>query len=55
MVEIGMDPTTGTDQTIETYWVRMKEYFDANNISGNVRTMRSLRSQWSLINADCPK
>jgi hypothetical protein len=31
---IGMDPTTGTDQTRETYWMRMKEYSDANNTSG---------------------
>jgi hypothetical protein len=28
----GMDPMTGTDQTRETYWMRMK-YFDANNTS----------------------
>jgi hypothetical protein len=52
---IGMDPTTGTDQKGETYWMRMKEYFDANNTSGNERTMRSLRSRWSDINTDCQK
>jgi hypothetical protein len=52
---IGMDPTTSSDQTRETYWVRMKEYFDANNTSGNERTMRSLRSRWSGINTDCQK
>jgi hypothetical protein len=50
---IGMDPTTNTDQTRETYWMRMKEYFDANNISGNVRAIRSLRSHWSVINVHC--
>jgi hypothetical protein len=52
---IGMDPTTGTDQKGETYWMRMKEYFDANNTSGSERTMRSLRSRWSNINTDCQK
>jgi hypothetical protein len=50
-----MDPTTGTDQKGETYWMRMKEYFDANNTSGSERTMRSLRSRWSDINTDCQK
>ena len=50
---IGMDPTTGTDQTRDTYWMRMKKYFDANNTSGNEQNMRSLRSHWSGINTDC--
>jgi hypothetical protein len=52
---IEMDPTTGTDQKGETYWMRMKEYFDAINKSGSERTMRSLRSRWSGINTDCQK
>jgi hypothetical protein len=52
---IGMDPTTGSDQTRETYWMRMKEFFDANNTSGNEHTMHSLRSCWSGINTDCQK
>jgi hypothetical protein len=52
---IGMDPTTGTDQKGETYWMRMKEYFDTNNTSGSERTMCSLRSRWSGINTDCQK
>ncbi|KAK1697248.1 hypothetical protein QYE76_013945 [Lolium multiflorum] len=51
---IGMDPTTGTDQTRETYWVRMTDYFNTNT-SGIERTMRSLRSRWSGINTDCQK
>jgi hypothetical protein len=50
-----MDPTTGSDQTRETYWMRMKEYFDANNTSENERSVRSLRSRWSGINTDCQK
>jgi hypothetical protein len=52
---IGMDPTTCTNQTRDTYWMRMKEYFDANNTIGNKRSMRSLRSRWSGINTDCQK
>nr|XP_051190157.1 uncharacterized protein LOC127303467 [Lolium perenne] len=51
---IGMDPTTGIDQTRETYWMRMTEYFNTNT-SGIERTMRSLRSRWSGINTDCQK
>ena len=54
-LKIGMDPAVGTDQTRDTYWVRMKEHFDANNTSGNERSDRSLRSRWSLINADYQK
>nr|XP_051211901.1 uncharacterized protein LOC127329421 [Lolium perenne] len=51
---IEMDPTTGTDQTRETYWMRMTDYFNTNT-SGIERTMRSLRSRWSGINTDCKK
>ena len=54
-LKIGMDPAVGTDQTRDTYWARMTEYFVANNTSGNERSDRSLRSCWSLINADCQK
>jgi hypothetical protein len=50
-----MNPAVGTDQTKDTYWIRMKEYFDANNLSGIDRTERSLRSHWSAINANCQK
>ena len=55
-LKIGMDPAVGTNQTKDTYFVRMKEYFDANNTRGNERSNRSLRSHWSaVINADCQK
>jgi hypothetical protein len=43
-LKVGMDPSVGTDQSRDTYWIRMKEYFDANNTSGVRRTSRSLRS-----------
>ncbi|KAE8801443.1 UDP-glycosyltransferase 73C6 [Hordeum vulgare] len=33
----------------------MKEYFDAQNLSGIDRSERSLRSRWSTINSDCQK
>jgi hypothetical protein len=52
---IGIDPTIGTDQKGETYWMRMKEYFDSSNTSGSERTMCSLRSRWLGINTDCQK
>jgi hypothetical protein len=54
-LKIGMDPSVGTDQSRDTYWIRMKEYFDANNTSGVRRTNRSLRSRWSVINGDCSR
>src|SRR3954469_14430902 len=31
-LKIGMDPSIGTDQSRDTYWIRMKEYFDANTV-----------------------
>ena len=52
---VSMDATVATDQTRDTYWSRMKEYFDARNKSGIERTDRSLQSRWSLINGDCQK
>ena len=54
-LKVGMDASVGTDQTRDTYWFRMKEYFDKHNTSGNERSDRSLRSRWSLINTDCQK
>lgn len=52
---IGMDPTVGADQSRNTYWVRIKEYFDERNTSGIDRTDRSLRSRWGIINAECQR
>ena len=52
---IGMDAAVGTEQPREQYWDRMKEYFDANNTSGNERSAISLRHRWSTISADCQK
>ncbi|KAE8819534.1 putative receptor protein kinase ZmPK1 [Hordeum vulgare] len=49
---VSMDTTVGGDQSRDTYWDRMKEYFDERNKSGIERTNRSLRSRWSTINKD---
>jgi hypothetical protein len=54
-LKIGIDPAVGTDQTRYAYWMRMREYFDANNTSGNVHTVCSLWYRWSVINAGCQK
>jgi hypothetical protein len=43
---IGLDATVGAYQSKETYWVRIKEFFDAENTSGIERTERSLHSRW---------
>jgi hypothetical protein len=51
---IGMDPTTGTNQ-IRDLLDEDDRVLDANNTSGNMRTIHSLRSRWSVINADCQK
>ena len=50
---VSMDPIVATDQTRNTRWCKMNEYFDERNKSGIERTDRSLRSMWSLINGDC--
>jgi hypothetical protein len=52
---VSMDATVGADQNRDTYWARMKEYFDKRNKSGIERTDRSLRSRWSTISTDCQK
>ncbi|XBI83765.1 hypothetical protein VPH35_092232 [Triticum aestivum] len=53
--EVSRDPSIGGDQSRDAYWGRMKEHFDAHNMSGVDRSERSLRSRWSTINSDCQK
>jgi hypothetical protein len=43
---VGMDAAVGTDQKGDTYWTRMKEYFDTYNTSGIDQTYRHHRSRW---------
>nr|XP_045090193.1 uncharacterized protein LOC109759594 [Aegilops tauschii subsp. strangulata] len=45
----------GSDQMVNTYWQRIKEYFDERNTSGHFRSSDSLRQRWSTINAECQK
>ncbi|XBJ21058.1 hypothetical protein VPH35_011778 [Triticum aestivum] len=54
-LQVSRDPSIGGDQSRDAYWGRMKEYFDAHNMSGIDRSERSLRSRWSTINSDCQK
>ncbi|XBI96190.1 hypothetical protein VPH35_032510 [Triticum aestivum] len=54
-LQVSRDPSVGADQSRDAYWGRMKEYFDAHNMSGIDRSERSLRSRWSTINSDCQK
>uniref|UniRef100_A0A8I6YWJ1 No apical meristem-associated C-terminal domain-containing protein n=1 Tax=Hordeum vulgare subsp. vulgare TaxID=112509 RepID=A0A8I6YWJ1_HORVV len=54
-LQVSRDPSIGGDQSRDAYWGRMKEYFDAQNVSGIDRSERSLRSRWSTINSDCQK
>ncbi|KAE8814119.1 putative receptor protein kinase ZmPK1 [Hordeum vulgare] len=54
-LQVSRDPSIGGDQSRDAYWRRMKEYFDAQNVSGIDHSERSLRSRWSTINSDCQK
>ncbi|KAE8780064.1 putative receptor protein kinase ZmPK1 [Hordeum vulgare] len=54
-LQVSRDPSIGGDQSRDAYWGRMKEYFDAQNVSRIDRSERSLRSRWSTINSDCQK
>ncbi|KAE8799433.1 putative receptor protein kinase ZmPK1 [Hordeum vulgare] len=54
-LQVSRDPSIGGDQSRDAYWGRMKEYFDAQNVSGIDRSERSLRSRWLTINSDCQK
>ncbi|KAI4990617.1 hypothetical protein ZWY2020_038980 [Hordeum vulgare] len=54
-LQVSRDPSIEGDQSRDAYWGRMKEYFDAQNVSGIDRSERSLRSRWSTINSDCQK
>ncbi|XBJ19280.1 hypothetical protein VPH35_010270 [Triticum aestivum] len=54
-LQVSRDPSIGGDQSRDAYWGRMKEHFDAHNVSGIDRFERSLRSRWSTINSDCQK
>ncbi|XBI67005.1 hypothetical protein VPH35_046438 [Triticum aestivum] len=54
-LQVSRDPSIGGDQSRDAYWGRMKEHFDAHNLSGIDRSERSLRSRWSTINSDCQK
>ena len=53
--KISQDASVGSDQTVSTYWKRIKEYFDERNTSGHFRSSDSLRQRWSTINAECQK
>uniref|UniRef100_A0A3B6AQ98 No apical meristem-associated C-terminal domain-containing protein n=1 Tax=Triticum aestivum TaxID=4565 RepID=A0A3B6AQ98_WHEAT len=54
-LQVSRDPSVGGDQSRDAYWGRMKEHFDAQNMSGIDRSERSLRSRWSTINSECQK
>ncbi|KAM3348820.1 hypothetical protein ACQJBY_022195 [Aegilops geniculata] len=53
--KISQDASVGSDQTVSTYWKRIKEYFDERSTSGIFRSSDSLRQRWSTINAECSK
>jgi hypothetical protein len=49
--QVGTDATMGINQKGDTYWTRIKEFFDAHNKSGYERT-DTLRSRWGIISSE---
>uniref|UniRef100_A0A453FPH5 Uncharacterized protein n=1 Tax=Aegilops tauschii subsp. strangulata TaxID=200361 RepID=A0A453FPH5_AEGTS len=45
--KISQEASVGSDQTVNTYWKCIKEYFDERNTSGIFRSSDSLRQHWS--------
>ncbi|RLN58971.1 hypothetical protein BBJ28_00011862 [Nothophytophthora sp. Chile5] len=53
---IGKDATTATNQTAGTFWERIWQHFEkAMGPGAEERTLRSLESKWSIINAGVSK
>ncbi|KAI4999639.1 hypothetical protein ZWY2020_004228 [Hordeum vulgare] len=53
--KVSQDASIGSDQTVNTYWQCIKDYFDERNTSGHFRSSDSIRQRWSTINAECQK
>ena len=51
-LNIGMDAMHGTEQNGEKIWVKICEYFCANNTYGTTRSSSSLLSRWGNINRE---
>uniref|UniRef100_A0A8I6X5X9 No apical meristem-associated C-terminal domain-containing protein n=1 Tax=Hordeum vulgare subsp. vulgare TaxID=112509 RepID=A0A8I6X5X9_HORVV len=47
--KVSQDASVGSDQTVNTYWQQIKDYFDERNTSGHFRSSDSLRQCWSMI------
>ena len=47
-----MDAVHGTDQKGEKFWMKIWEYFCANNTYGTTRSSTSLSSRWGNINRE---
>ena len=54
-LNVSLDATVATAQTMSTYWERMMMYYNTHNKNGVERSNRSLRSRWSLINSECQR
>ena len=54
-LNVSLNASDAMAQTFNTYWDRMKVYFDTCNKSGIECSNRSVRSRWSLINNNCKK
>jgi hypothetical protein len=52
---VSMDAVVDINQARDTYWTKMKEYYDTHNKSGIERTNKSLRDHWPTIQTDCQK
>ncbi|KAI4966726.1 hypothetical protein ZWY2020_037028 [Hordeum vulgare] len=53
--KVSQDASVGSDQTVNTYWQGIKDYFYDHNTSGHFRSSDSIRQRWSTINVECQK
>ena len=54
--KIGLDPAVGTELPKDTYWARVKEFYDLHKEDNQYeRTSISLRHRWQTINNECQK
>jgi hypothetical protein len=51
-----LDPAVGTEQPKDTYWARVKEFYDLHKEEDAYeRTAASLRHCWQTITTECQK
>jgi hypothetical protein len=52
-LNVSLDPVRGANQSKDTYWKRIHDYFHSKKDFESDRTQSSLMSRWSSILHDC--